>query len=96
LGGFVFGFLYLRGATLARRVPSHTQARRPRARALSVQNGAESGRRREPRRQAPRPDEVLQAEIDRVLDKISATGIGSLTPEERQLLSDRSRQLRQH
>jgi membrane associated rhomboid family serine protease len=96
LGGFLFGFLYLRGATLARRVPRHAQARRTRARALSVQNGAEAGRRRDPRRQAPRPDEVLQAEIDRVLDKISATGIGSLTPEERQLLSDRSRQLRQH
>jgi membrane associated rhomboid family serine protease len=96
LGGFLFGFLYLRGTTLVRRVPSPAQARRTRARALSLQNGAEPGRRREPRRQAGRSDESLQAEIDRVLDKISATGLGSLTPEERQLLADRSRQLRQH
>lgn len=97
LGGFLFGFLYLRGAALARRVPSPAQGRRTRARALSLQSGAESGRRREPRR-AARGDQAqaLQAEIDRVLDKISATGLGSLTPEERQLLADRSRQLRQH
>lgn len=93
LGGFLFGFLYLRGAALARRVPSPAQVRRTRARALSLQGGAEPGRRREPRR-ASRPDQALQAEIDRVLDKISATGLGSLTPEERQLLADRSRQLR--
>ncbi len=96
LGGFLFGFLYLRGTTLASRVPSPAPTRRTRARALSLQNGAEGGRRREPRRPAARPDEALQAEIDRVLDKISATGIDSLTPEERQLLAERSRQLRQH
>jgi membrane associated rhomboid family serine protease len=96
LGGFLFGFLYLRGAALARRVPGPGQVRRTRARALSLQNSAEAGRRREARRQAGRPDQSLQAEIDRVLDKISATGLGSLTPEEQQLLADRSRQLRQH
>ncbi len=96
LGGFLFGFLYLRGIALANRVPSPARVRRTRARALSLQNGAEGGRRREPRRPAARPDETIQAEIDRLLDKISATGIGSLTPEERQLLAERSRQLRQH
>ncbi len=96
LGGFLFAFLYLRGPVLVRRVPSPAHARRTtRARALSLQAGAETGRRREPRR-AARGDQVVQAEIDRVLDKISATGLGSLTPEERQLLADRSRQLRQH
>lgn len=96
LGGFLFGFLYLRGATLARRAPSRAPTRRTRTKTLSLQNGPPPSRRREPRRQAGRSDEALQAEINRVLDKISATGIGSLTPEERQFLADRSRQLRQH
>jgi|SRR3990170_811181 len=97
LGGFLFGFLYLRGAALAARVPSSAPQRRSRARARSLQNGAEGRRRRDgPRRPASRPDETIQAKIDRLLDKISATGIDSLTPEERQLLAERSRQLRQH
>lgn len=97
LGGFLFGFLYLRGAALATRVPSPAPQRRTRARARSLQNSAEGGRRRDaPRRPAARPDETIQAKIDRLLDKISATGIDSLTPEERQLLAERSRQLRQH
>lgn len=43
----------------------------------------------------PRPsDEGKVAEVDRLLDKISAEGIDSLTDEERQLLSDFSRKLR--
>ncbi len=95
LGGFLFGFLYLRGAPWVGRVPKRARTRRTRARAHSPQNGAEGGRRREPRRPIARKDETIQAEIDRVLDKISATGIESLTPEERQLLAERSRQLRQ-
>jgi hypothetical protein len=32
--------------------------------------------------------------IDQILDKISAQGIGQLTPEERQLLDEHSRRLR--
>jgi hypothetical protein len=97
LGGLLFGFLYLRGATLAARVPRSSPQRRTRARARTGQSGAEGGRRREgSRRAASRPDETIQAKIDRLLDKISATGIDSLTPEERQLLAERSRQLRQH
>ena len=53
-------------------------------------------RREAPRRPGGRSHAATQAEIDRLLDKISATGIESLTPEERQLLSERSRQLRGH
>jgi membrane associated rhomboid family serine protease len=97
LGGLMFGFLYLRGATLGAPVPRSSPPRRTRARARSGQGGAEGGRRREgSRRAASRPDETIQAKIDRLLDKISATGIDSLTPEERQLLAERSRQLRRH
>jgi membrane associated rhomboid family serine protease len=49
---------------------------------------------------APRPrprvdtDPRANAEIDRVLDKISALGVESLTPEERQFLSEISRRMR--
>ena len=39
---------------------------------------------------------ISDRQIDRLLDKISAPGIHSLTAEERQLLSERSRQLRGH
>ena len=35
-----------------------------------------------------------QAEIDRVLDKISARGMGSLTPAERKFLAEMSRKMR--
>lgn len=39
------------------------------------------------------PDRT-QAEIDRVLDKISASGLGSLTPAERKFLAEMSRRMR--
>ncbi len=44
----------------------------------------------------PRPVNVdrTQAEIDRVLDKISARGMGSLTPAERKFLAEMSRKMR--
>jgi membrane associated rhomboid family serine protease len=97
LGGLLFGILYLRGASLAARGPAGARVRRTRARARAVPSTGDSGRRREgARRSTPRTDETIQARIDRLLDKISATGIESLTPEERQLLAERSRQLRQH
>jgi hypothetical protein len=35
-------------------------------------------------------------EVNRVLDKISESGMESLTPEERQVLDDASRNLRKH
>src|SRR6266849_1044383 len=44
----------------------------------------------------PRPAnrDRVQAEIDRVLDKISARGMGSLTPAERKFLAEMSRKMR--
>jgi membrane associated rhomboid family serine protease len=41
-----------------------------------------------------RPADRTQAEIDRVLDKISANGITSLTPAERKFLAEMSRRMR--
>jgi membrane associated rhomboid family serine protease len=96
LGGLLFGFLYLRGAALLKRPAKPPRQRRTMAPA-AVAGSTDGARRREaPRRPAARAQAATPAEIDRLLDKISASGIDSLTPEERQLLSERSRQLRGH
>jgi hypothetical protein len=39
-------------------------------------------------------DEKLYRDVDRVLDKISASGLGSLTPEERKILDESSKHMR--
>jgi len=52
-----------------------------------------------PRRSAPsraRSDPRANAEIDRVLDKIIASGVDSLTPAERKFLSEISRRVVRH
>jgi membrane associated rhomboid family serine protease len=88
LGGLLFALL--------RRPARPARQRRTMARA-TVAGTADGARRREaPRRPAAPTHAATQAEIDRLLDKISASGIDSLTPEERQVLSERSRQLRGH
>jgi len=47
-----------------------------------------------PRPPAAAPPDRTQAEVDRLLDKISASGIESLTPAERRFLAETSRRLR--
>lgn len=44
----------------------------------------------------PQPRDARADEVNRVLDKISKTGIDSLTPEERLVLEEMSRRLRDH
>ena len=101
LGGAAAGFLYLKAQDLRlgraerhlRRVsePSVLVTPAPRGR-----GGVARGRGGS----APQPkarsasDDRAHAEIDRVLDKISATGIESLTPAERKFLTEMSRQMR--
>jgi len=60
--------------------------------AALVARASDPGRRTSPAR-GPSPDRT-QAEIDRVLDKISASGLGSLTPAERKFLAEMSRRMR--
>jgi hypothetical protein len=48
---------------------------------------------RKPERRGAPPGPT-QHEVDRVLDKISASGLDSLTPEERRFLDDQSRKMR--
>jgi membrane associated rhomboid family serine protease len=58
--------------------------------------GKQKQQQRQPaRRMLPRlPGEVKPTEVDRLLDKISAEGMASLTDEEREVLSEFSRRLR--
>ena len=95
LGGLASGFVYLRyGERIGRfasrlfftekPAPPRKRARRP------------AGRDQPPRRTPPRrrPGRRLD-EVDRILDKIRATGMDSLTPRERAFLDEVSRQYRE-
>jgi membrane associated rhomboid family serine protease len=93
LGGFAFGFLFLKSEGLIRE-RAREGLQRPR-----LAHVVPPRRTRE--RDATEAPVVSQSrkhppydELDRVLDKISQTGLDSLTPDERRLLDDMSRQLR--
>jgi membrane associated rhomboid family serine protease len=94
LGGVLFGYLWFRLQAAGRR----SAAEPPRAveRVVLVQSGATEPERR-PTPATPRPArhraevDPVSAEVDRVLDKISAKGIQSLTPAERKFLDEVSR-----
>lgn len=95
LGGFLFGFIYLKSedamvrrarAAVKRRGPTRVIPH-PRARLASTAAATT---------EESSPREQMADRIDRVLDKISATGIDSLTPDERRLLDEMSRELRNH
>ncbi|HXV86641.1 MAG TPA: rhomboid family intramembrane serine protease [Gemmatimonadales bacterium] len=98
LGGFIAGFLYLRGEALLRHqagqpwveprrslAPALTRPRTGERRERSLRQPVESGTR-----------DTKASEVNRLLDKISAGGIDSLTAEERRFLNEVSRELRQH
>ena len=93
LGGFGTGaaFLLLRDRRLR---GAHRDAAPPQG--VLVHPRPREGRAAEspPRPPAATPPDRTQAEIDRLLDKISASGIESLTPAERRFLAEMSRRLR--
>ncbi len=98
VGGALFGYLFFRLNALSRR--STVMPARPVERVVVVQSGgAESARHtpavpaRPPRRRVDA--DPVAAEVDRVLDKISAQGLGSLTAAERRFLDEVSRQKKQ-
>lgn len=97
LGGIGTAFLILKTADW--RTSRHEQALRksvvPDAvvkSAALVARSSDPARRTGPAR--GRSPDRTQAEVDRVLDKISATGINSLTPAERKFLAEMSRRMR--
>jgi membrane associated rhomboid family serine protease len=97
VGGAAFGYLFFRLQGISRRSPHPP----PRAveRVVMVQSGPAEPERRAPVtpvRQRRRADaDPVAAEVDRVLDKISEKGIGSLTPAERRFLDEVSKQKKQ-
>jgi membrane associated rhomboid family serine protease len=94
LGGMLAGYLFFKIPTLTRRRPVPTLRQQPERVVLVQQSSTrEDGpRATAPSRMPPRsgPDPVA-AEVDRVLDKISAKGIQSLTLEERRFLDEVSK-----
>jgi membrane associated rhomboid family serine protease len=90
LGGFLFGFLYLKGESLLASRSRGVREPRTEARVLVHPSAEVASQRELPKARANHEDATLR-EIDRVLDKISAKGMGSLTPEEKRFLVDQGR-----
>ena len=95
LGGFATGFLYLKGQAwqLGR---AERRLRRASEPSVVVHPAARAARGSDPAAGKARPAgrDPAHAEIDRVLDKISASGLDSLTPAERKFLTEMSRKMR--
>lgn len=93
LGGFAAALLYLRGGAFFR-LPERRRAERSE---VLVHSSGETAQRSAPFSPPPRAgaDAATLAEVDRVLDKISAGGLSSLTPSERRFLDEMSRRYKQ-
>ena len=92
LGGLLFGWLYFRLAALRQRHPGPQPRQVERVVMVQTASRDADSRGAAPIRQVPRPgSDPVAAEMDRVLDKISAKGIASLTPEERRFLDEVSK-----
>jgi membrane associated rhomboid family serine protease len=96
LGGLLTGFFYLksdwRPGQRVKRFRSVVKARR-----MAIVPGGDGGnqaRDRTSTRQEQEEERALYDAVDQVLDKISAHGMGSLTPKERKLLDEVSRKHR--
>ncbi len=89
LGGALFGYAFFRAQTLFQQRPTPTPTPPERVLVAKPDEFAAEAHGPPP---APRPRKRAQdpvtAELDRVLDKISAEGMNSLTVEERRFLSD--------
>jgi len=98
LGGMGAGYLFFRIQSIAsshrQQKEPRTVARRPVMAPMPVRQGSPAADVRPALvRPEPRP-EISADEIDRVLDKISAFGLDSLTPDERRFLDDASQRKR--
>jgi membrane associated rhomboid family serine protease len=90
LGGLIVGYVYLKkGWAMSAQFDSLKRSLRRRK--LTVVPGS-AGEGTEPEGSSPVDDEArVLDEVDRILDKIAAQGLGSLTPEERSFLDEISR-----
>jgi membrane associated rhomboid family serine protease len=96
VGGLMAGYLFFRVQSLSHR--SSPAASRPVERVVMVQSSVPESSRPAPtspaRRRRIEADPVA-AEVDRVLDKISALGLSSLTAAERRFLDEVAKQKKQ-
>jgi len=96
LGGFAAAFLFVRGGAMLSRARAGADTEHAPA-VLVRPPSSEAARRSEPfgptRRRGQ--DASVLAEVDRVLDKISARGLESLTPDERRFLDEMSKRFKQ-
>jgi membrane associated rhomboid family serine protease len=97
LGGFLLGFLYLKGGEFVERRGALPEGVAPAQPVLVAHHSEAAGGEEPPAERPPvhptRDDPA--SEMNRVLDKISREGITSLTAAERRFLDDVSRRLRQ-
>jgi hypothetical protein len=97
VGGILFGYVFFRLQAASRRggaVPVRSVER-----VVMVQSGGAEPARPTPvtpaRARRRVEADAVAAELDRVLDKISAEGLGSLTPAERHFLDEVARKKKQ-
>jgi membrane associated rhomboid family serine protease len=101
LGGLLFGFIYITSEERVMRrakdaMYKQRQAQRPAPPKRRETEKEPVGASKQKDAGETRKQDNRQDAVDRVLDKISQSGVESLTPEERLLLEDKSHQLRQH
>jgi len=100
LGGLLFGFIYITSEERVMRrakevIYQQRQAQRATPPRRKEREKETVGADKPQNPSQTHSQESRQGAVDRVLDKISQTGVESLTAEERHLLEDESRQLRQ-
>jgi membrane associated rhomboid family serine protease len=96
LGGFIAGFLYLKLFDSVSHRLRRLKKSLPRSRFSVIPGDAGSTAVVQPQRLRRRDEERLLDEVDRVLDKISESGLASLSADERQVLDEASRRYRQN
>jgi len=101
LGGLLAGVVYLKwGSDLGARLDRIREVARPERFAIVPRDEEEesgrsrSGRRERATRRGGRREEEILDEVDRILDKISAAGMASLTADERRILDEVSKKRR--
>ncbi len=99
VGGLVVGYLYLRRGWRSALSLKRVRRRMRRQKLTAIPGGEREEAGTEPstvRRRHPEGErDVWDDEVDRVLDKIAASGIQSLTPEERHFLDEISKRYRE-
>jgi membrane associated rhomboid family serine protease len=94
LGGFLFGFIFLRVEGSVRERAREVFSRPRLAHVVPPSRARERARADAGATKREERQPSVYDEVDRVLDKISEQGMDSLTPEEQRLLTDVSRRLR--